>query len=249
VSLREFLVYHVTAQNPLPAIFRGRHSGTLYFQGRYMSSPSPDEVERVWESLLLGFLRQRLLALGGVKVGPNARGEICFALTSAGRYLLGAAEDFEIGAEAAGQVVIQPNFEIVFLGPNGKAESEIARLAERKGRHVGTLFRITKTSVQTAAAAGLTRERIMDTLKEHTTSALPKNVEREIAGWFGQYRQITARLAMVIDCPDAETATRVLSAAGKHVTRLSPTTLELHAPKPTPALLRKLRESGIFWRT
>ena len=199
--------------------------------------------------MLTGFLTQRLLPLGGVKVGANDRGEFCFALTSAGRYLLGSAEDFEIGAEAAGQVVIQPNFEVVFLGPNGKAESEFARFAERKGRHVGTLFRITKAGIQTAAAVGLTRERIMDTLKEHATSALPKNVEREIAGWFGQYRQVTARQAMVIDCPDAETATRVLSAAGKHVTRLSPTTLELRATKPTPALLRKLRESGIFWRT
>jgi hypothetical protein len=63
------------------------------------------------------------------------------------------------------------------------------------------------------------------------------------------YREVTARHAMLIHCPDEETATRVLNAAGKKVTPLSATTLELHDAKPSPALLRKLREAGIFWRT
>jgi len=248
VRMREFVAYHTTTENPLPAILRGRNAG-IYYQGRHYVAPSPDETERIWESLLSTFFRQRLLPLGGVKVGEDAAGELCFALTSAGRYLLGAAEDFEIGADVAGQIVVQPNFDVVFLAPSGKAESEIARFAERKGRHLGTLFRITKASIQTAAAAGFTRERVLQALQEHGTSALPKNVEREITGWFRQYREVAVRHAMLIHCPDEETATRVLGAAGKHVTRLSPTMLELHSAKPNPALLRKLREAGIFWRT
>jgi hypothetical protein len=73
-------------------------------------------------------------------------------------------------------------------------------------------------------------------------------VEREIAGWFSQYRQIALHPAVLIHCPDEDTTVRVMSTLRKQVTQLGPTTLELHAAKMPPALVKKLRSAGIFVR-
>jgi len=61
-------------------------------------------------------------------------------------------------------------------------------------------------------------------------------VEAEISGWLEPYRQIRVRRALLIHCPNEETAVRVIAAAPKKVTPLTATTLEL-------------RDVGIFTRT
>lgn len=249
VRLREFLAYHKEKHNPLAAVLRADRYSTFWIGGLMASGASTEELEEAWEDVLADFLRLRLLPLGGVKLGKDSNGEVCFALTEAGRYLLGAAEDFHLAEDAPGRVMVQPNFDVVFLASWRKAESELARFCERKGRHVGTLFKVTKQSIFTAAAAGLTREWVLGSLREYCSADLPPNVEFEITAWFGQYREISLRPALLIHCPDAETALRVIAVAGKKVTRLTDTTLELPHGKAEAELRRKLREMGIFART
>ena len=244
-SLRAFLTYCADRKNPLLTVARQPY---VYFAGRSYHEPSADELEDIWEDTLRRFLGERLLPLGGVQIGHDSSGGVCLAITPAGRHLLKTGEDFELDRDSAGQVVVQPNFDVVFLAPGARAEAEIARFGERAGRHVGTLFKITKQSILHAAAAGLTRERVLETLREHCQSALPKNVEREIAGWLSQYRQIALHPAVLIHCPDEDTTVRVMSTLRKQVTQLGPTTLELHAAKMPPALVKKLRSAGIFVR-
>ncbi len=245
-NLSAFLGYSADRKNPL---LEAKNRPFFYFAGRSYDEPSADELEDAWQDVLRRFLEERLLPLGGVQIGHDSGGELCLAITPAGRHLLGTGENFELDADSAGQVVVQPNFDVVFLAPSPRAEAEIARFGERAGHRVGTLFKITKQSILNAAAGGLTRERVLETLSEHCTSALPANVKREITGWFGQYRQVALRPAVLIHCPDEHTAVQVMSTAGKHVTRLNPTTLELHAAKMPPALVKKLRAAGIFVRT
>jgi hypothetical protein len=248
VRLRDFVDYYRERSNPLVEIRRKGKDATFLIGGFHISAPSAEEMEEAWEGALAEFQR-RLLPLGGVKLGRDNGGAVCFAMTGAGRYVIGAAADFDLPGEAPGRIVVQPNFDIVFLAPSRKAESEIARFCERKGRHVGTLFKVTKQSILAAAAAGLTRERVLEMLREHCSAELPANVEFEITGWFGQYSQIRVCPALLIYCPDTETAVRVVAAAGKKVTRLNETTLELQSAKEQGSLLRKLREAGIFTRT
>lgn len=248
VRLREFLAYHREKNNPLAAVLRTDRHGMFWIGEVLASGASTEELEEAWEGVLADFLRLRLLPLGGVKLGRDSSGEVCFALTEAGRYLLGAAQDFHLAEDAPGRVMVQPNFDVVFLASWRKAESELARFCERKGRHVGTLFKVTKQSIFAAAASGLTRERVLGSLREYCSADLPPNVEFEITAWFGQYREISLRTALLIHCPDAETALRVAAVAGKKVTRLTETTLELPDGKAEAALRRKLREMGIFAR-
>ncbi|SPF51080.1 hypothetical protein SBA4_4590043 [Candidatus Sulfopaludibacter sp. SbA4] len=248
VRLRDFLAYHRDRDNPFATIHRDEPYGSVVVAGRSVSQPSSDELDEAWEEQLADFLQLRLVPLGGAKAGADGDGAICFALTDAGKYLLDAADDFQLGQESQGRIVLQPNCDVVFLAPSAKAESEIARFSERLGRHVGTLFKVTKPSILAAAASGLKAQQVLNTLREYCGADLPANVEREIVGWFGQFRRVTMVPAMLIHCPDAETATRVISAAGGRVTRLTDTTLEWHEQKPQPALLKKLREMGIFLR-
>jgi hypothetical protein len=248
VRLSDFLAFHRERDNPFTTIHHGEPYMTVLVAGRMVSQPSPDELDEAWEEQLADFLQLRLVPLGGAKVGAAGDAAICFALTGAGKYLLDAADDFQLGQESSGRIVLQPNCDVVFLAPSAKAESEIARFSERLGRHVGTLFKVTKPSILAAAASGLKAEQVLHTLREYCGAGLPGNVEREIVGWFGQFRRVTMVPATLIHCPDAETATRVMSVASGRVTRLTDTTLEWHEQKPQPALLKKLREMGIFVR-
>ena len=244
----EFLAYQKEAQNPLAAILREEPYFSVTVSGRTLTHPSADELEQAWEEMLSAFLRLRLLPLGGVRVGIDGKRAVCFAITDAGRYVLGAVDDFHVAVESSGGIVLQPNCEVVFLAPAARAEAEIARFCERLGRHIGTLFKVTKKSILEAAASGLTAERVLATLREYCGAELPGNVEREILGWFGQFRPVRIVRATLVHCPDRDTATRVMAAVGSRATRLNDTTIEWHEEKPAPALLKKLREMGIFLR-
>jgi hypothetical protein len=125
-------------------------------------------------------------------------------------------------------------------------EAEIGRFAERKGRHMGTLFKITKRSILAAAAAGITAEQTFETLQQCCATDLPPNVQREISGWFVQCRRASLGSAVLICCPDAETAARLQAVAESDVILIVDTIFELHDWSAKAALLRKLREAAIF---
>ncbi|MGA2984474.1 MAG: helicase-associated domain-containing protein [Terriglobia bacterium] len=245
MSLEEFLSFHSQQNNPLMVAAQNHPHAMLMIRGAYVPMPDPDELEEAWADLLRAFLRMRLLPLGAAKVGVDGEGATCFTLTEAGRYLVGAQADFRI-EQAAVRIVVQPNFDVVFMGPAPWAEADIGRFAERKGRHMGTLFRITKRSIMAAAAAGLTGEWTFETLRQCCSGELPPNVRREISGWFSQCRRVSLRPAVLIHCPDPETAARVQAVAGSKVTLIADVILELHDQREQGALLRKLRDSGIF---
>jgi hypothetical protein len=163
--------------------------------------------------------------------------------------LLGLEDTFEfrnLPEAPAGAVVVQPNFEVVFTAPLPAAEAAIARFAERVGQRLGVLFRITRASVLTAAAAGVTADQAIDALKAVSSRNLPANVVREITGWFDEVRRVSLAPALLLRCPDAHTAARVLAAGGKAVRPVSDTVLELVDSSARTRVLKKLRAAGIF---
>jgi hypothetical protein len=248
VPQQQFVAYHCQQNNPLAPIAQRQPYGLLAFSGSYGSTPTPEELEDAWGNLLGNFLRLRLLPLGAAKIGLDAEGAVCFTLTDAGRYLVGAQPDFHFERPPA-RIVVQPNFDVVFLAPDPSAEAVIGCFAERKGRQMGTLFKITKRSILTAAAAGITAEQAFETLRQCCFGEIPPNVQREISGWFAQCRRAALRRAVLIQCPDAETAARIRAVAGRKVTPVAEAILELQGATDQLALLRKLREAGIFVST
>jgi hypothetical protein len=243
LELGAFLEHQARAGNP----FLGISNAPRVHWGR---PTTRREWERLWASLLAAMVALRLAPLGGVRLGRTAEGAPAFALTPAGRYLLGADERLEYvgaGGEAAG-VIVKPDFEIVFLGPAPGVEARVARFAERTGKGPGTMFRITRRSVLAAAEAGFTADRVLETLAAAAKHELPGNVARQLRDWFGATRRVRLRPAVLLECPDAETAARVRAAGGKTVKAVTDTLLELTDTERAArsALLKKLREAGVF---
>jgi hypothetical protein len=244
----EFLRWHSEENNPLVELFKGKQKPRIYGRWSYRE-PTREELDELWFEFLRDFLVNRLFILGGIRLGVTGDAIAgCFSLTDIGRYFLGIGKDFDYGQgqEGQGHVVVQPNFDIVFLSPSPLAEATISRFAERKARGHGTLFVITKKSILAAAGSGITVSQVLDTLKNASSKPIPANVEREIAGWFDQCRRIQVRSSILIHCPDAETAGRVLAAGGKKTVAITETVVELLEAKAKAEILRKLQGSGVF---
>lgn len=247
VSLREFVRHQSEVNNPflvegVPQ--RGRQYGWGHMPSRR------EEWEALWAKVLFGFVMLRLVPFGGGRlgvVGDPAQERHAFALTDAGRYLLGGADDFELAAAPEGEVVVQPDFEIVFLAAAPRVEAELGRFAERTGAGVGALFRITRASVLRAAEQGLTADAVVGTLERVSRSGVPANVARQVRDWIGATRRVSVHPAVLVECPDAETAGRVRALGGPQVAEVTPTVLRLDATgKARAAFIKKLRDKGIF---
>lgn len=213
---------------------------------RRWREPTPEQKERDWQAWIYSYLVFPLLPLGVVRLGRSGAKGFSIAVTPMGRYVLGLEADFEHECAAAGEILVQPNFEVVFLAPSPAMEARIARFAKRRGRSVGTLFEITRGAIFDAAASGMTADEIVGFLREASRKPIPANVTREIEGWFARCRQVTMNPAVLIHCPDAETAARVLSAGGKMVRPVTETVVELISPRNRAKLIKRLREAGVF---
>ncbi|HEX6746971.1 MAG TPA: helicase-associated domain-containing protein [Longimicrobium sp.] len=245
IPVETFLRHHAELHNPLlgaDAAYLRNHAG-------YYGTPRTREGwESIWAQMLEAFLRLRLVPLGGARLGRTEDGRLAFDITDAGRYLLGGTDDFRFSADVDGEVVVQPDFEIVFLSAAPRIEAELARLAERTGTgHVGALFRITRASVLRAAESGITAEAMLKTLGGVSRAPVPVNVARQVKDWFGGTRRVRIRPAVLVECPDSETAARITALGGSQVSAVTRTILRLDGDqKSVGALVKKLRTKGIF---
>ncbi|NQU03325.1 MAG: helicase-associated domain-containing protein [Syntrophaceae bacterium] len=244
-DLDDFLNYEKTETNPF--LYEGGNSGAIEIRDGYsIMTASNEMLEKVWREMLSIFVIYRLILLGGASVGPLKKKFICFSVNDIGRYLTGKASDFEYGHKENGEVVVQPNFDVVFLSPSPLVETEIGRFAERKGSGIGVLFRITKKSIIQAASVGWNYKQVDGKLRQIAKKDIPKNVDREIRGWFQQCRRVAMRSSIIIQCPDKETASRVLSTGGRDVEMLTDTIVEFKDRAKGSAIVRKLHNAGIF---
>ncbi len=244
VPLLEFATHESRVRNPLLA------AGSTLRRDPWGSMPKTSEGwEAAWASLLVGFLFLRLAPFAGARLGRLDGDRLAFTLTDAGRYLLGERDDFAPAPAAeGGEVVVQPDFEIVFLAPAPRAEAELGRIAERTGAAgVGALFRLTRASVLRAAEQGMSGAKVLATLETVARGGVPANVARQVRDWMNAVRTIRIAPAVLVHCPDAETAGRVRALGGAHVAEVTPTLLRLEADHKTrAALVKRLRDKGIF---
>lgn len=206
-----------------------------------------EDLEHAWTDLLDRTLRERFLRFGGVRLGRTAEGVATIELTDIGRYLLRRTDDLRFAPAVSEEnaVRVQPDFEVVFLAPDPAREASFNRFAERHGTRVGVLFRITRASILAAARAGLARDEVLTTLRDSCGAGLPKNVEHEVGAWFEECRRLSLASALIIRCPDEDTAARVRSASGRHVEAASPTLLLLD-PAHRAEVIRRCRKAGLF---
>ncbi len=182
IRFADFAEYQAAIGSPLAAASLTESSTVL---------PSEEAMEELWKSFLGIFLGRCLLSLGGAAAGLTSEGKPGFHMTDIGRRLLGIPRDGlpandDFGAPSEEPLVVQPNFEIVFLSPSPGVEAELGRFCERIGRGVGVLFRISRQSLQKAGASGIDAEHVIDVLARRSRSLLPSNVVHEIRGWMAR---------------------------------------------------------------
>ncbi len=264
VDLGDFIHYVERARNP----FLDANGECLWgsCQRVFPGETEAEGLARMWGDGVFQFLGEFCCSLGLVVLGTT-HGEssensarhfvdpeeletvnILMGLSSLGRFCLGLTEDYEMDSGEAGEVLIQPNFEIVFLGRNPVAEARLATVAERQGTGLGTLFRLTKASVLKAAAAGMTDDGLVDLLSETSARPVPDNVVREVRGWLAKACHLEWRQAMVVTCPDQESALRLMAELAGKAELIGDLTVELKIDRPNSALIKKLQRAGLFLR-
>ncbi|HEX8392469.1 MAG TPA: helicase-associated domain-containing protein [Longimicrobium sp.] len=245
MDLEEWALHQGEAANPLLALESQPRPRAYAYS--YAPAPTTREGwEDAWAQVLTEFLRTRLAPLGGARLGQGPRG-VAFALTPVGRYLLGATDKFQLAPQAEGDVVVKPDFEIVFLAAAPRLEAEFSRYAERLGSGVGALFRLTRASVLRGVEHGLGADRILKAMGAASRSPVPDNVARQVRDWCAATRRVRVGPAVLVECPDMQTAARVASLAGTRATAISRTVLRLDGDaKANAALLKKMRAQGIF---
>ncbi|MDQ6611055.1 MAG: helicase-associated domain-containing protein [Gemmatimonadota bacterium] len=248
VVLDEFLDYEAVTQNPLMVLSTLKEAESQMYMNHQQHGDARETYRYLWRNALDQFLVARLFALGGASIGRLADGGICFAVNDVGRYVLGATDSFQYGAAATAEIVVQPNFDIVFLGIAPSVEATIARFAERVGVAPGLAFRITRATVLRAAEAGMTAERILADLSNAGTRPVPRNVQREIVGWIASVRRARLRSVELIECADSEAGERLVSLLGSRVRQLTATVFELQAATVSEraTLLKRLKAGGVF---
>jgi hypothetical protein len=210
------------------------------------SRTDADLLSNLALQMITDFLDLILVPIGGADLGRTADDHVCFRLTPIGRYFLKLTKDFpDLKEPDSGKVVLQPNFEIVFLGTNIRAEGALEPLCERLGHGTGTLFRLSKPRVQNAIDSGKTMESILETLEEITAKTVPDNVRKEMATWGSAIRHFTPEVIVALRCEDPQSAILLRAALGSNATLLTPTVVQIHEPL-TSAQRRKLSDKGFF---
>jgi hypothetical protein len=197
IRFGDFAEYQAAIGSPLGAT--GALSGSIAAGRRAENAPatpSPateEALEELWKSFLGIFLGRCLLAPGGAEAGVTPEGKPGFRVTDTGRALLGLPRDAvpepdDALMQGPPALIVQPNFEVVFLSPSPGFEAALGRFCERIGREVGVLFRITRQSLGRAAAAGIEADQILEELARGSRSPVPPNVEHEKRAWMGAER-------------------------------------------------------------
>ena len=246
VRLGDFLVYQGEVLNPLTRPAAVGLRGLDGF-GYGMYGQTIEELEAAWTELLRRFLVLRLLSLGGIALGL-AEGAVAIRLTPAGQYLLG--QDVVLAPGAAGgrlPAVVQPNLDIVFLEPSPAAEAELSRFCERVGRGVGAIFRLTRAAALRAFSGGLAFDSAIRTMEAVSSKPVPGNVRVTLRDWFAGFRRIEVQPAVLIRCPDAETALRVQALLGRKSPprKVSDTVLEIGRIEDLRPYRPRLLKEGI----
>jgi hypothetical protein len=209
-----------------------------------------EQLEDAGREVVEGFVRRRLIPMGGVRAAIDADGKICIARERRLDAYFGRkvpAAELAPTAEGA-RVVVQPDFSVIVIGPNPTAAAELAPFCERQtggGARGALILKITREAVVRAVGHGLKPAEIADRLKRHASNEVPANVLREVQDWSSWVRHVIPATLTVLQCPDRDTADRVESALRSQADRLNDTLVAIDQ-KLTAAERARLQAQGII---
>jgi hypothetical protein len=247
---------HSSVENQRGSYYYSRYSAA-YFYG------TSRELLQIFEQLetqfinacLSGFLYQLgVVELGQETAGPGA-GQIqtwhAFRLTSLGQGALGQDSPESLPTDHTGKLVVQPNFQIMAIGPVGL--DVLARLdlfADREQADRGAFqYRLSRDSVYRAQQAELPVSDIIAFLETEGQADLPQNVRRSLDEWAGHHERIVFRRGVTLlqaANPDLLERLRNEPLTGKFLARPVTGDVALVKHKRQPQLVDALLEQGFL---
>lgn len=247
VTEHSFMRNQIFVENPFFTLF---HSGIPYPESQNWSVEYiHDDVDMAnsWLSVLKGFIINKAIPYGFINLGEiDDDGHYAISLTDIGLYFIGELKTLPEVGHSGDFILIQPNFEIVFMAQNPRAEVKLGQFCERLGSGIGTLFIISRKGILEGASNGLDAEYVLDTMVELSHKPVPPNVAEQVKNWISQCRKVSISTKILFQCPDRETALQVKSSGGDKVEHISDTVVAVSDRKFAKALEKKLEKKGIF---
>ncbi|MBP6802482.1 MAG: helicase-associated domain-containing protein [Chloroflexi bacterium] len=153
--------------------------------------------------------------------------------------------------EPAGQIIIQPNFQILAMGPVSlHLLAELDIFAERQKVDRGAFeYHLSRESLYAAQQAGYAVAQVRQFLDEATLHDLPQNIHRSLAEWAAHHDRIVFRRSVtLLQAADETLLAHLLDddETGKLLARPVGQTVALVKTKQQIRLLSALQSSGLF---
>jgi len=197
---------------------------------------------------LEGFLHQAgIVDLGYPQEGDRLQ---AFCLTGLGQSVL-RQEVPSSESDGSGRLVIQPNFQIMAIGPVSLAV--LARLdlcAERQRADRGAFeYHLSRESVYRAQQLGMSASDVVGFLEQVGHADLPQNVRRSLEEWAAHHERIVFRTGVsLLQAANADLLARLMqdSQAGQYLARSITPEVALVKKKGQARLVSTLVEQGLF---
>lgn len=155
----------------------------------------------------------------------------------------------EVGAGNA--LVVQPNFELLFLQPDLATLYKVLPFAVVNQLGLVSRLTLTKASVIRGLTSGKTTEQILKTLRDCSQKGLPQNVEYTLLDWVKSYRDVSISQVLLLEVSHEDVIPRLKASAPlkELVTRqLGPTILAVEGEVDMAKLRKALEKDGIVVR-
>jgi len=172
---------------------------------------------------LTGFLHQA----GAVELGYEGNSLQGVRLTPEGQVMLGIKPEKQATQQKqdeAGKLIVQPNFQLLALGPVSLALlAQLDLFADRERADLGAFeYRLSRESVYQAQQLGIDVADVLRFLKQHSEAELPQNVRRSLEEWNASHERIVFRTGVsLLQAADADLLAALTddSRTGKHLAR------------------------------
>lgn len=225
--------------------FNGQIGNTyIYYKNRVELLNELDESENIF---IHAFIEQFLLGLGIVEIGLVGENEKVFRPTPLG---YAALHNRAFAPEQdPGRVIIQPNFQILAIGPVSFATLATLDIFAKRTRIDTTVFeyQLTHSTVYKAQQAEFDTSTIQQWLTELSNKELPQNVQRSLEEWGASHERITFRRGITL----LQTASPALlqelqaSPVKSHLARFLTPTVAYAKSKRTKNLVTALLAAGL----
>ena len=186
-----------------------RYNSGYYGYGIYHYGDRRDllqKLQKFEEKFVRGVIGSLLFDLGLVELGFRSEAAaatnewFAFRITPLGAAAFGNPVSAPPTPTDQGRLVIQPNFQLLALGPVPLAVLAKIDLfaARQKADHGVVEYQLTRESVYAAQQAGFTVPEIITYLTQTTSQTLPQNVQRSLEEWAAHHDRIVFRRSALL---------------------------------------------------